>query len=114
MTTCVLPPASLIATAQPANVAHFPTLLCHSLSAQIFKILLIGDAGVGKSSMLLRFTDDSFEEHMASTIGVDFKVRAGVRVTVSARVRVRVRVRVRARVSIRVRVRARVRVRVRV
>jgi len=41
----------------------------------IFKILLIGDAGVGKSSILLRFTDDSFEEHLASTIGVDFKVR---------------------------------------
>lgn len=41
----------------------------------IFKILLIGDAGVGKSSILLRFTDDSFEEHLASTIGVDFKVK---------------------------------------
>ena len=40
-------------------------LLCF----QIFKVLLIGDAGVGKSSLLLRFTDDSFEEHMASTIG---------------------------------------------
>ena len=39
----------------------------------IFKILLIGDAGVGKSSILLRFTDDAFEEHLASTIGVDFK-----------------------------------------
>lgn len=25
--------------------------------------------------MLLRFTDDTFEEHMASTIGVDFKVK---------------------------------------
>ena len=42
----------------------------------ILKILLIGDAGVGKSSLLLRFTDDSFEEHMPSTIGVDFKVRS--------------------------------------
>jgi small GTP-binding protein len=31
--------------------------------------------GVGKSSMLLRFTDDAFEEHLASTIGVDFKVK---------------------------------------
>ena len=40
-----------------------------------FKILLIGDAGVGKSSMLLRFTDDAFEEQMASTIGVDFRVK---------------------------------------
>eukprot|EP00302_Diacronema_sp_CCMP2436_P000625 CAMPEP_0179846768 /NCGR_PEP_ID=MMETSP0982-20121206/5724_1 /TAXON_ID=483367 /ORGANISM="non described non described, Strain CCMP 2436" /LENGTH=125 /DNA_ID=CAMNT_0021731905 /DNA_START=20 /DNA_END=394 /DNA_ORIENTATION=- len=41
----------------------------------VFKLLLVGDAGVGKSSMLLRFTDDTFEEHMASTIGVDFKVK---------------------------------------
>ena len=28
-----------------------------------------------KSSMLLRFTDDSFDEHIQSTIGVDFKVK---------------------------------------
>lgn len=41
----------------------------------LFKILLIGDAGVGKSSILLRFTDDSFEEQMSSTIGVDFRVK---------------------------------------
>lgn len=41
----------------------------------LFKILMIGDAGVGKSSMLLRFTDDSFDTHIQSTIGVDFKVK---------------------------------------
>ena len=42
----------------------------------IFKLLLVGDAGVGKSSILLRFTDDNFEEHVPSTIGVDFKVKS--------------------------------------
>lgn len=41
----------------------------------LFKVLIIGDASVGKSSMLLRFTDDSFDEHIQSTIGVDFKVK---------------------------------------
>lgn len=41
----------------------------------LFKILTIGDAGVGKSSILLRFTDDSFDDHIQSTIGVDFKVK---------------------------------------
>ena len=41
----------------------------------LFKVLLIGDAGVGKSSILLRFTDDTFNEHLEATIGVDFKVK---------------------------------------
>ncbi|KAE8976008.1 hypothetical protein PF011_g24231 [Phytophthora fragariae] len=41
----------------------------------LFKLLLIGDAGVGKSSMLLRFTDDTFDDNLQSTIGVDFKER---------------------------------------
>jgi GTPase SAR1 family protein len=34
----------------------------------LFKLLLIGDSGVGKSSLLLRFTADSFED-LSPTIG---------------------------------------------
>ncbi|XP_065046786.1 ras-related protein RABC1-like isoform X1 [Musa acuminata AAA Group] len=50
-----------------------------SLSSQpefdyLFKLLMIGDSGVGKSSLLLRFTLDSFED-LSPTIGVDFKVK---------------------------------------
>jgi GTPase SAR1 family protein len=37
------------------------------------KILIIGESGVGKSSLLLRFTDDRFDLETAATIGVDFK-----------------------------------------
>ncbi|KAG1328137.1 Ras-related protein RABC1 [Cocos nucifera] len=40
----------------------------------LFKLLLIGDSGVGKSSLLLRFTSDSFDD-LSPTIGVDFKVK---------------------------------------
>ena len=40
-----------------------------------FKLLLIGDSGVGKSSILLRFTDGTFDEDIGTTIGVDFKVK---------------------------------------
>ncbi|XP_020247367.1 ras-related protein RABC1 isoform X2 [Asparagus officinalis] len=40
----------------------------------LFKVLMIGDSGVGKSSLLLRFTADSFED-LSPTIGVDFKVK---------------------------------------
>jgi len=41
----------------------------------LFKILLIGDSGVGKSALLLRFADDEYSESYISTIGVDFKIR---------------------------------------
>lgn len=41
----------------------------------LFKLLLIGDSGVGKSSLLLRFSDDAYELNYSSTIGVDFKIR---------------------------------------
>ena len=39
------------------------------------KILIIGESGVGKSSLLLRFTDDQFDPDQEATIGVDFKVK---------------------------------------
>jgi Ras-related protein Rab-1A len=41
----------------------------------LFKLLIIGDSGVGKSSLMQRFADDAFQESYIATIGVDFKVR---------------------------------------
>jgi len=40
----------------------------------LFKLLLVGDSAVGKSSLLLRFSNNSFDD-LAPTIGVDFKVK---------------------------------------
>jgi Ras-related protein Rab-1A len=37
--------------------------------------MLVGDSGCGKSSILLRFTDGTFNSSFISTIGVDFKVK---------------------------------------
>ncbi|CAF3254651.1 unnamed protein product [Rotaria socialis] len=41
----------------------------------LFKLLLIGDSGVGKTCVLLRFCDSAFSTTFISTIGIDFKIR---------------------------------------
>ncbi len=38
----------------------------------LFKVILVGDTSVGKSSLLLRFIEDNFLDNMLMTIGVDF------------------------------------------
>ncbi|KAL5277418.1 RAB18 family protein [Megaselia abdita] len=48
------------------------------MSGEIFatlKVLIIGESGVGKSSILLRYTDDDFDHDQNLTIGVDFKTK---------------------------------------
>jgi len=39
------------------------------------KLLILGDSGVGKTCLLLRFADDSYSDSFISTIGIDFKHR---------------------------------------
>lgn len=41
----------------------------------LFKIVIIGTSSVGKSSILRRFSDDSFQESYLATIGVDFRFK---------------------------------------
>lgn len=41
----------------------------------LFKIVLIGDSGVGKSNLLSRFTRGEFSLESKSTIGVEFATK---------------------------------------
>lgn len=50
-----------------------------------FRIIMLGDSTVGKSSLLKRYTEDMFLEGICQTVGVDFyvhflEVEPGVRV----------------------------------
>ena len=41
----------------------------------LFKLLLIGDSGVGKTSILLGYSDNNFNNTFIPTIGIDFKIK---------------------------------------
>jgi len=41
----------------------------------LIKMLIIGDSGVGKSCLLMRFSEDQFTPSFITTIGIDFKIR---------------------------------------
>jgi len=38
----------------------------------MFKVVLIGDSGVGKSQLLLRYTKDQFKNKATCTVGMEF------------------------------------------
>lgn len=42
----------------------------------LFKYILIGESGVGKTSLINRFTDEKYEQNYSCTIGVDFKIKS--------------------------------------
>ncbi|PFX23873.1 Ras-related protein Rab-8B [Stylophora pistillata] len=41
----------------------------------LFRILLVGDSSVGKTCIIVRFTESTFTESYITTIGIDFKIR---------------------------------------
>ena len=61
----------------PPLASLIPLALLRSLLFLLyfqFKVLLIGDSAVGKSSLVKRYTDDEYDGKFISTIGVDFSV----------------------------------------
>ena len=41
----------------------------------MFKVILIGEISVGKTSVMKRFVHNQFEQSMKATIGADFMVK---------------------------------------
>lgn len=47
----------------------------HSTPERVFKVVFVGDSGVGKSSFIHRFCHDDWKASFTATIGVDFQIR---------------------------------------
>ena len=47
----------------------------NSIADRIYKLLLIGESNVGKTSIILRYTDNQFKTSGISTLGVDVKCK---------------------------------------
>ena len=54
----------------------------------MFKILIIGNSSVGKTSFLFRYSDDSFTSAFVSTVGIDFKVKTVERNNVKCKLQI--------------------------
>ncbi|XP_061679317.1 EF-hand calcium-binding domain-containing protein 4B [Syngnathoides biaculeatus] len=48
---------------------------CLSLPDCLFKIVLVGNSNVGKTSLLRRFCDDCFNHDTSATVGIDYSVK---------------------------------------
>ena len=46
-----------------------------STRSPVFKTVLIGEGGVGKTSLAIRYTEDRFDQQMKMTIGVNFATK---------------------------------------
>lgn len=56
-------PPQVLACTMPGKPTYF------------FKVVLLGESNVGKTSLLKRFTSDEFENNAAPTVGVDYATR---------------------------------------
>lgn len=49
----------------------------------LIKLLALGDSGVGKTTFLYRYTDNKFNRKFTTTVGIDFREKRVVSVTIT-------------------------------
>ena len=66
------------------TLSRNPNLYLHYFTDNLvnLKILVVGDSGVGKSSLMLRYTDDKFMMDILPTVGLDFRVKVTQVITI--------------------------------
>ena len=45
----------------------------------MYKVLMVGNSGVGKTAFVTRYCDDTFSPAFISTVGIDFRVKTLLR-----------------------------------
>merc|ERR1712216_1087638 len=66
------------ASSDQLQVSSSPAAQVHDAGAKsekqlVIKLLMLGDSGVGKTCLLLRYASDEYSDTFISTIGIDFK-----------------------------------------
>jgi len=74
MGTCISCNAS--ASSPPVSQPNTKAGAGFGKSDYLFKFLVVGDSGVGKSCLVSRFADNAFSESFVATVGMDFKLRS--------------------------------------
>ena len=62
-----------MASKSKKNIKKLPTPFIEQEYEKTLKILVIGDAGVGKTSIIKKYTTNTFSTNYVSTIGIDYK-----------------------------------------
>ena len=47
----------------------------NEIEGQIINIMILGNSNVGKTSFIIKYTENTFQEVYLSTIGIDYKVK---------------------------------------
>ena len=73
--------ATLAPRSYPGERDHEPGHQAMLLTAPgcLWQLMMIGDTTVGKTSLLVRYADDDFNESVLATIGIDFKIKVLLR-----------------------------------